>query len=46
MFVSNSDTNAEANNPYSVDDGYEDEDEEVGAAESNWGKKTVMVSNP
>ena len=36
---------AEAYNPYSVDDGYEDE-EEVAAAEWNWGKKTVMVSNP
>ena len=36
---------AEAYNPYSVDDGYEDE-EEVAAAEWNWGKKTVMVLNP
>ena len=32
--------------PYSVDDGYEDEEEEVAAAEWNWGKKTVMVPNP
>ena len=36
---------AEAYDPYSVDDGYEDE-EEVAAAEWNWGKKTVMVPNP
>ena len=34
-------------NPYSVDDGYEyDEEEEVAMAKWNWGKKTVMVSNP
>jgi hypothetical protein len=37
---------AEAYNPYLVDDGYEDEEEEVAAAEWNWGKKTVMVPNP
>ena len=37
---------AEAYNPYSVDDGYEDEEEEVAVAEWNWGKKTVMVPNP
>ena len=37
---------AEAYNPYSVDDGYEDEEEDVAAAEWNWGKKTVMVHNP
>ena len=37
---------AEAYNAYSVDDGYEDEEEEVAAAEWNWGKKTVMVPNP
>ena len=37
---------AEAYNSYSVDDGYEDEEEEVAAAEWNWGKKTVMVPNP
>ena len=36
---------AESYNPYSVDDGYEDE-EEVATAEWNWGKKTVMVPNP
>ena len=36
---------AEAYNPYSVDDGYEDK-EEVALAKWNWGKKTVMVSNP
>ena len=37
----------EAYNPYSVDDSYEDdEEEEVAAAEWNWGKKTVMVPNP
>ena len=40
-------TMAEAYNPYSVDDGYEDdEEEEVAAAEWNWGKKIVMVPNP
>ena len=40
-------TMAEAYNPYSVDDGYEDdEEEEVAMAEWNWGKKTVMVPNP
>ena len=36
----------EAYNPYSVDDGYEDEEEKVAAAEWNWDKKTVMVPNP
>jgi len=37
----------EAYNPYSVNDGYEDdEEEEVATAEWNWGKKMVMVSNP
>ena len=35
---------AEAYDPYSVDDGYEDE--EVATAEWNWGKKTIMVLNP
>ena len=38
-------TVVEAYNPYSINDGYEDE-EEVIAAEWNWGKKTVMVPNP
>ena len=38
---------AKAYNPYSVDDGYEDdEEEEIAVAEWNWGKKTVMVPNP
>ena len=37
---------AEAYNPYSVDDGYEDDEEEITMAEWNQGKKTVMVSNP
>ena len=37
---------AKAYDPYSVDDGYEDEEDEVAAAEWNWGKKTVMVPNP
>ena len=37
---------AEAYNPYSVDDGYEDDEEEVFAAEWNCGKKIVMVPNP
>ena len=37
----------ETYNPYSVDDGYEDDKEEkVAIAEWNWGKKTVMVPNP
>ena len=37
----------ETYNPYSVDDGYEDdEEEEVAMAKWNWGKKTVMVPNP
>ena len=40
-------TIAEAYNPYSVDDSYEDdEEEEVAMIEWNWGKKTVMVSKP
>ena len=39
-------TVTEAYNPYSVDDGYEDEEEEVVVAEWNWGKKTVMMPNP
>ena len=39
-------TVAEAYKPYSVDDDYEDEEEEVVAVEWNWGKKTVMVLNP
>ena len=38
-------TVAEAYNPYSVDNGYED-DEEVATAKWNWGKKTIMVLNP
>ena len=37
---------AEAYNPYSVYDDYEDDKEEVVVAEWNWGKKTVMVPNP
>ena len=38
---------AEAYNPYSVDDDYEDnKEEEVAMAKWNWGKKTVMVPNP
>jgi hypothetical protein len=38
---------AEAYNPYSVDDCYEDdEEEEVAMVEWNWGKKIVMVPNP
>ena len=37
---------AKAYNPYSVDDCYEDdEEEEVTVAEWKWGKKTVMVPN-
>ena len=36
---------AEAYNPYSVDDGYDDEEEEVAATEWNWGKNTGMVPN-
>ena len=39
-------TVAEAYNPYLVDDGYEDEEEEVVAAEWNWDKNTIMVPNP
>ena len=38
-------TVAKAYNTYSVDDGYEDE-EEVATAEWIWDKKTVMVPNP
>ena len=38
---------AEAYNPYSIDGGYEDdEEEEIAVVKQNWGKKTVMVSNP
>ena len=37
---------AKAYDPYSVDDSYEVEEEEVTMAEWNWGKKTVMVPNP
>ena len=37
---------AEAYNPYSVDDSYEDnEEEEVAVAEWNWGKKTIIAPN-
>ena len=37
----------EAYNPCSVDDGYEDDEEEdIAMAEWNWGKKTVIVPNP
>ena len=36
----------EAYNPYLVNDGYEDEEEEVAVAEWNWGKKIVIVPNP
>ena len=37
----------EAYNPYSVDDDYEDdEEEEVAVDKWNWGKKTLMVPNP
>ena len=36
----------EAYDPYSVNDDYEDEEEEVATAEWNWGKNTVMVPNP
>ena len=39
-------TVAKAYDPYSVDDGYEDKEEEVAAAKWNWGKKTVIVPNP
>ena len=38
-------TVAETYDPYSVDDGYENE-EEVATTKWNWGKKTVMVPNP
>ena len=38
---------AKAYNPYSVDDIYEDdEEEEVVMAEWNWGKKTIMMPSP
>ena len=38
---------AKAYIPYSGNDGDEnDEEEEIAAAKQNWGKKTVMVSNP
>ena len=38
---------AEAYNPYLVDDdGEDDKEEEIAAAEWNWGKKIVMVPNP
>ena len=36
-------TVAEAYDPYLAYDGYEDEEEEVAAAEWNWSKKIVMV---
>ena len=37
----------DAYNPYSVDDGDEDDEEvEVVVAEQNWGKKIMMVPNP
>ena len=39
-------TITEAYDPYLADDSYEDEEEEVAAAEKNWSKKTVMVPNP
>ena len=39
-------TVAEAYDLYSVDDDYEDEEEEVAVVEWNWGKTTVMVPNP
>ena len=39
-------TVVEAYDPYSADNGYEDEEEEVAAAEWNQGKKIVMVPNP
>ena len=32
-------TVAEAYDPYSIDDSYEDEEEEVAAAKWNWGKR-------
>ena len=48
IWFQKSTTVAEAYDPYSVDDGYEDEEEEeeVAVAEWNWGKKTVLVPNP
>ena len=39
-------TVAKAYDPYSVDDNYENEEEEIVAAEWNWSKKIVMVPNP
>ena len=39
-------TVAKAYNSYSVNDGYEDDEEEVAVAEWNWGKKIVIVPNP
>ena len=35
---------AEAYNPYLVDE--DDEEEEIAAAEWNWGKKIVIILNP
>ena len=35
---------AKAYNPYSVDDDYEDEEEEVAAAKWNWGKKNSNIA--
>ena len=38
---------AKAYNPYLVNEGDEDdEEEETATAERNWGKKTVMIPNP
>ena len=37
---------AKACNPYSVNDGNEYEEDVIVVAKWNWGKKTVMVSNP
>ena len=37
---------AETYNPYSVDNGDEDDEEDIATAEWNWGKKTVTVPNP
>ena len=44
--IQKSTTVVEAYNPYLVNDGYEDEEEEVAVTEWNWDKKTVMVPNP